>query len=86
LEHASGDPVVAAAGVHDIRRAPKTREEIKESPWYQDLQTPKLGPGEPAFDFSLPILDAAHGATAESVRLSTFAGEKPVALIFGSYT
>lgn len=38
--------------------------------------------GEPAPDFELPKL----GDEESTVRLSSFAGEKPVALIFGSYT
>lgn len=37
--------------------------------------------GEPAPDFSLPTLDHAS-----QVRLSSFRGSRPVALVFGSYT
>ncbi len=44
-------------------------------------------PGEPAPDFDLPLVDQPKGAQKEvTVRLSSFAGKKPVALIFGSYT
>jgi hypothetical protein len=39
------------------------------------------GPGDPAPDFELPLLGGGG-----SVRLSSFRGERPVALIFGSYT
>ena len=53
------------------------------SPRYRDLWTAKLAPGDPAFDFELPRLDSSEG---ETVRLSSFAGERPVALVFGSYT
>lgn len=67
-------------------RAPKTREEVVNSGWHRDLQTPKLGPGDPSFDFSLPVLDPGRGLTEQMVRLSDYAGQQPVALIFGSYT
>ncbi len=63
--------------------------EAIESPLYRDLSTPKLAPGDLAFDFELPLLDARGGtarATGGSVRLSSHAGVRPVALIFGSYT
>lgn len=39
--------------------------------------------GTPAPDFTLPLLDSAEEQT---VTLSSFAGDRPVALIFGSYT
>ena len=38
--------------------------------------------GEPAPDFELSHVDDPH----KVVRLSDFAGKKPVALLFGSYT
>ncbi|MGH9338390.1 MAG: hypothetical protein ACRD1R_02075 [Acidobacteriota bacterium] len=40
-----------------------------------------LEEGDPAPDFSLQSIDRKDG-----VRLSSFQGEKPVVLIFGSYT
>lgn len=63
-------------------------EDVMASSRYRDLWTPRLAPGDPAFDFELPLLDGAGGrtVTAETVRLSSFAGERPVALVFGSYT
>ena len=51
------------------------------SPLYRNLMAPELRPGEPAFDFDLPLLDGSG-----SVRLADFAGQRPVALVFGSYT
>jgi peroxiredoxin len=51
------------------------------SPFYLGLMTPSLAPGDPAFDFDLPRLDGSG-----RLRLSGFAGERPVCLIFGSYT
>ena len=48
---------------------------------------PELRPGEPAFPFELPLLDPeTHRPSSERVRLADFAGERPVALVFGSYT
>ena len=41
--------------------------------------TPKLGPGDPAYQFELPR------DTGELVRLADYA-DTPVALVFGSYT
>jgi hypothetical protein len=40
-----------------------------------------LKPGDMAPDFSLPVLHSQ-----ETVQLAAFRGQKPVALIFGSYT
>jgi hypothetical protein len=40
-----------------------------------------LEPGDPAPDFHLPTLD--HSS---AVRLSSFRGDRPVVLVFGSYT
>jgi hypothetical protein len=37
--------------------------------------------GDPAPDFDLPLVDGSG-----KVRLSSFRGEKPVVLVFGSYT
>ena len=65
---------------------PKTKEEVQASAQHHDLSTPKLQPGDPAFDFTLPTLDATHGLTGEEVQLSAFRSKRPVALIFGSYT
>ena len=62
--------------------SPLTLEDIMRSPIYQDLVTPMLAEGDPAFDFTLPRLDRPE----ELVRLSDHAGKLPVALIFGSYT
>jgi hypothetical protein len=61
--------------------SPLRMGDVMESPRYLDLWRAKLAPGDPAFDFELPLLGAG-----DTVRLSTFAGDRPVALIFGSYT
>jgi peroxiredoxin len=51
------------------------------SPFYRELMTPKVSPGDIAPDFALPRLDGRG-----YVRLADFRGERPVALVFGSYT
>ena len=55
--------------------------DVLSSPFYRGLMTPRLAPGDPAFPFDLPLLDGGG-----RVRLADFAGERPVALVFGSYT
>ncbi len=42
--------------------------------------------GQPAPDFELPVLATAGEATGERIRLSERLVNRPVALIFGSYT
>jgi hypothetical protein len=74
-------------GVRTPADSPLTLADVEASPFYRGLWTPKLAPGDPAFDFDLPLLDPeTHAAGAARVRLSSFAGERPVALVFGSYT
>ncbi len=46
----------------------------------REARAPNMG--DPAPDFELPVL----GDRAQTVRLSDFRGQRPVALIFGSYT
>jgi len=72
---------------HTPADSPLTLEDVMSSPAYRDLRTPALAVGEPAFPFELPRLDPdSHVPTGERVRLADFAGERPVALVFGSYT
>jgi len=67
--------------------SPLTLDEVMASPVYEALRTPDLAVGEPAFDFELPLLDGeTYERSGETVRLSSFAGDRPVALVFGSYT
>jgi hypothetical protein len=66
-----------------------TMQDAMASDVYRDLSTPKLHVGDRAFDFQLPRLDFSEGVerdTGAVVRLGDFRGERPVALIFGSYT
>ncbi len=65
--------------------SPLTMDDVMASPAHRDLSTPKLAVGDPAFDFTLPLLEG-HRQTGELVSLGDFAGNRPVALIFGSYT
>jgi hypothetical protein len=61
---------------------PKTIESRKKAAAWQkqyDAQAPKAGDIAP--DFELRDVDGDH-----PVRLSDYQGQKPVALIFGSFT
>lgn len=61
--------------------------DVMSSPFYRNLMAPELTPGDPAFDFELPVLDSeTHAPSGRRIRLSDFTGERPVALVFGSYT
>jgi hypothetical protein len=69
--------------------SPKGLPEVLADPLHQDLSTAKLDEGDVAHDFELPVSDFSDGTervTGESFRLSQAAAERPVALIFGSYT
>ena len=55
--------------------------DVMSSPFYGNLMAPELSPGDRAFPFDLPLLDGRG-----RVRLADFVGERPVALVFGSYT
>ena len=58
-------------------------------PLHQDLSTAKLGPGDLAHDFELPVCDFSDGterSTGAAFRLREAAQRRPVALVFGSYT
>ena len=67
--------------------SPLTLEDVMSLPAYRRLMTPELAPEDPAFPFDLPLLDSdSHSRSGERVRLADLAGERPVALIFGSYT
>lgn len=73
------------------RGAPGSPLKLKDTEQgeFRDLSTPKLRPGEEAFDFELARLEMADGKeirTGETVRLSSYREVSPVALIFGSYT
>lgn len=67
--------------------SPLTLEYVMSSPAHRKLMTPQLAPSHRAFPFDLPLLDQeSHRPSGERVRLAEHAGERPVALVFGSYT
>ena len=69
--------------------SPKTPIDVFADPVHQDLGTPRVAAGDPAFDFERPICDFSGGVerkTGDTFHLLSVAGKKPVALIFGSYT
>jgi len=61
--------------------SPLTLQDVLARDDYRDLMAAKVAEGDLAPDFELPSLD---GDT--TVRLSSLLRERPVALIFGSYT
>ncbi len=66
-----------------LQRLNLTRERweaIRTDALAREARTPTAGASAP--DFELPLL----ADRARSVRLSSFHGKRPVALIFGSYT
>ena len=69
--------------------SPKTPLDTMKDPALRDLATPKLSVGDLAFDIELPVYDFSDGSerlTGETFHLSEIARDRPVALIFGSYT
>ena len=69
--------------------SPKTPVALANDPEMRDLSTPNLAEGDAAFDLELPVYDFSDGderLTSETFHLSNVADDRPVALIFGSYT
>ena len=69
--------------------SPKTPADVLADPMMRRLGTPDVVQGGEAFDFERPLYDFSDGterATGESFRLLDAAAQRPVALIFGSYT
>lgn len=69
--------------------SPMTPADMIADPRHRDLATAELSVGDPAFDFELPVFDFSEGterATGETFHLRAVARERPVALVFGSYT
>ena len=69
--------------------SPKTPMDVMADPQHQALATADVVQGGPAYDFSAPVFDFSSGqkvATGRYFNLLPTAREKPVALIFGSYT
>ena len=74
----------STAGPETPADSPLTLGDVMSSPVYGKLMTPELTPGDPAFPFDLPLLEA--DSPGARIRLAYFAGVRPVALVFGSYT
>jgi hypothetical protein len=69
--------------------SPKTPLDILSDPQHERLATAGVEPGGPAYDFRSEIYDFSDGrkiATGRQFNLLESAREKPVALVFGSYT
>ena len=69
--------------------SPRTPMDVMADPVHRDLATAKLAKGDPAFDFDLPVYDFSDGTRVETdhtLHLQGVAAERPVALVFGSYT
>ena len=61
--------------------SPLTLQDVIASAEYRNLATAKVAEGDTAPDFELPRLDGDG-----TVRLASLVRERPVALVFGSYT
>ncbi len=61
--------------------SPLTLDDVMASEEYRDLMTAKVAVGDRAPDFDLARMDGVG-----SVQLGGLLAERPVALIFGSYT
>lgn len=61
--------------------SPLTLQDVMASEEYRDLMTAKVSVGDRAPDFDLARMDGG-----DSVQLGALLAERPVALIFGSYT
>lgn len=69
--------------------SPKGLPDVMADPVHQDLSSAKLGEGDPAYDFELPLRDFSAGReqpTGRTFHLLGTSAQRPVALIFGSYT
>ena len=77
----AGQVVAQIRGQSTPDDSPLTLQDVMASADYRDLMTAKVAEGELAPDFELPSRDG--GGT---VRLADLRAERPVALVFGSYT
>lgn len=72
---------LGAAGQQPAARRPGPPPEVREKLKQFGRGEGVLKPGDPATDFTLPVLKSD-----KQVTLSSFRGKRPVALVFGSYT
>jgi len=69
--------------------SPMGLPDVLADPVHRDLSIAKLAEGDVAHGFELPLCDFSAGVereTGEIFQLAKAAAERPVALIFGSYT
>lgn len=69
--------------------SPKTPMDLFQDSKVRALGSPDVVRGGPAFDFKRPLYDFSDGnevKTGEDFHLLAACQEKPVALVFGSYT
>lgn len=86
LERDEAGGKLAGLSVEDLKDAishPKAPEVIAET---MALEATSVQAGEPAPDFSLAWLPGSGDGESEGVTLSNHFGQRPVALVFGSYT
>jgi hypothetical protein len=77
----AGQVVAQVRGEGTPDDSPLTLQDVLASADYRDLMTAKVAEGDVAPDFELPSLDGER-----TVRLAELRAERPVALVFGSYT
>jgi hypothetical protein len=77
----AGQVVAQVRGEGTPDDSPLTLQDVLASADYRDLMTAKVAKGDVAPDFELPSLDGER-----TVRLAELRAERPVALVFGSYT
>jgi hypothetical protein len=61
--------------------SPLTLQDVVARDDYRELMTPRVTVGDLAPDFELPLV-----GDETAVRLASLVAERPVALVFGSYT
>jgi len=86
LERDQADGKLAGITVDDLLDAvshPKAAETIAET---MGWEAQSVKQGEPAPDFTLPWLGGTDPDRGPSLTLSSHFGNRPVALVFGSYT
>ena len=69
--------------------SPRTAPEVIADEYHKKLSTADVQAGDIAYNFSSPVFDFSSGVetpTGKHFDLLSMAQEKPVALIFGSYT
>jgi len=69
--------------------SPRTPVDLFSDPKHMDLATAKLNEGDPCYNFKSHVYDYSEGSekdTGRTFHLVEASKEKPVALIFGSYT